>query len=121
MRGLVISLHGDDFMVFAEAKGLRRSTIFLGYAIRNALLPQLTALGLALGQIMSGVLLVEAVFRYPGLGGVLWRAIVTRDYILEQGIVLLIVVSIAVVTLILDFVYPLLDPRINVGRATHRL
>jgi len=117
MRGLVVSLRGDDFMLFADAKGLRQSTIFLRYAIRNALLPQVTGLGLALGQIVSGALLVEAVFRYPGLGGVLLRAIVTRDYILEQGIVLLIVVSIALVTLVLDLVYPLLDPRLTGARA----
>jgi peptide/nickel transport system permease protein len=104
-------------MLFADAKGLRQSTIFLRYAIRNALLPQVTGLGLALGQIVSGALLVEAVFRYPGLGGVLLRAITTRDYILEQGIVLLIVVSIALVTLVLDLVYPLLDPRLTGARA----
>jgi len=117
MRALVVSMRGDDFLVFADAKGLRQSTIFLHYAIRNALLPQVTGLGLALGQIVSGALLVEAVFRYPGLGGVLLRAIVTRDYILEQGIVLLIVVSIALVTLVLDLVYPLLDPRLTGARA----
>ena len=115
MRALVVSLHGEDFMLFAEAKGLRRPTIFLRYAIRNALLPQVTGLGLALGQIVSGVLLVEAVFRYPGVGGVLYRAIVTRDFILEQGIVLMIVLSIALMTLALDLVYPLLDPRIKMG------
>ena len=113
MRALVVSLHGEDFMMFAEAKGLRRPTIFLRYSIRNALLPQVTGLGLALGQIVSGVLLVEAVFRYPGVGGILYRAIVTRDFILEQGIVLMVVLSIALVTLALDLVYPLLDPRLT--------
>jgi peptide/nickel transport system permease protein len=100
-------------MLFAEAKGLRRPTIFLRYAIRNALLPQVTGLGLALGQIVSGALLVEAVFRYPGLGGLLLRAIVTKDYPLEQGIVLIIIMSIGLVTLLLDLAYPLLDPRLH--------
>jgi peptide/nickel transport system permease protein len=113
MRSLVISLREEDFMLFAEAKGLRRPTIFLRYAIRNALLPQVTGLGLALGQIVSGALLVEAVFRYPGLGGLLLRAIVTKDYLLEQGIVLIIIVSIGLVTLVLDLAYPLLDPRLH--------
>jgi peptide/nickel transport system permease protein len=111
MRSLVVSLEGEDFMVLAEAKGLRRATIFLRYAIRNALLPQLTGLGLALGQIVSGALLVEAVFRYPGLGGLLYRAILTRDYFLEEGIVLIIIVLIGTATLLLDLAYPLLDPR----------
>ena len=113
MRGLLVSLQGEDFMLLAEAKGLRRATIFLRYAIRNALLPQVTGLGIALGQIVSGGLLVEAVFRYPGLGGLLLRAILTKDYFLEQGIVLIIIVSIGFVTLVLDLVYPLLDPRLK--------
>jgi peptide/nickel transport system permease protein len=113
MRSLVVSLQGEDFMLLAEAKGLRRPTIFLRYAIRNALLPQLTGLGLALGQIVSGGLLVEAVFRYPGLGGLLYRAILTRDYFLEEGIVLIIIVLIGTATLLLDLAYPLLDPRIR--------
>ena len=113
MRGLLVSLQGEDFMLFAEAKGLRRATVFVRYAIRNALLPQVTGLGIALGQIVSGGLLVEAVFRYPGLGGLLLRAILTKDYFLEQGIVLIIIVSIGFVTLVLDLVYPLLDPRLK--------
>jgi len=115
MRGSVVSLEGEDFMLLAEAKGLRRSTVFMRYTLRNAMLPQVTALGIALGQIVSGALLVEAVFRYPGLGGLLLRAILTRDYFLEQGIVLVIVVSIAAVTLVLDLAYPFLDPRVRVA------
>jgi peptide/nickel transport system permease protein len=113
MRSLLISLKGEDFMLLAEAKGLRRATIFLRYAIRNALLPQVTGLGIALGQIVSGGLLVEAIFKYPGLGGLLLRAILTKDYFLEQGIVLIIIVSIGFVTLVLDLAYPLLDPRLK--------
>ena len=100
-------------MMMAEAKGLRRSTLFGRYVLRNALLAQVTALGIALGQIISGALLVEAVFRYPGLGGLLLRAILTRDYFLEQGIVLIVVVSIAAATLVLDLLYPVLDPRLR--------
>jgi len=113
MRSLIVSLQGEDFMLLAEAKGLRRLTVFVRYAIRNALLSQVTGLGLALGQIVSGGLLVEAVFHYPGLGGLLLRAILTKDYFLEQGIVLIIIVSIGFVTFLLDLVYPLLDPRLK--------
>jgi len=113
MRSLIVSLRGEDFILLAQAKGLRRLTIFLRYTIRNALLPQVTGLGMALGQIVSGGLLVEAVFRYPGLGGLLLRAILTKDYSLEQGIVLIIIVSIGFATLVLDLVYPLLDPRLQ--------
>jgi peptide/nickel transport system permease protein len=113
MRSLVVSLKGEDFMLFAEAKGLRHPTIFLRYGMRNALLPQLTGLGLALGQIISGALLVEAVFRYPGLGGLLLRAVLTRDFQLEQGIVLIVVLTIGLAMLLLDLSYPLLDPRLT--------
>jgi peptide/nickel transport system permease protein len=119
MRSLLVSLRGEDFMLLAEAKGLRRLTIFLRYSIRNALLPQVTGLGIALGQIVSGGLLVEAVFRYPGLGGLLLRAILTRDFLLAQGIVLIVIVSIGLVTLVLDLLYPLLDPRLtHLGQPT---
>jgi peptide/nickel transport system permease protein len=117
MRGLVVSLDGEDYILLAEAKGLKSSTLFVRYVLRNAMLPQVTALGIALGQIVSGGLLVEAVFRYPGLGGLLLRAILTRDYPLEQGIVLVVVVSIAAATLVLDIVYPVLDPRVRRGVA----
>lgn len=113
MRSLVVSLDGEDFLSFASAKGLRRITIFNRYALRNALPAQLTGLGLALGQIVTGGLLVEAIFRYPGLGGLLYRAILTRDYFLEQGIVLIVVISISTATLVLDLIYPLLDPRLT--------
>jgi peptide/nickel transport system permease protein len=113
MRSLTVALQGEDYMLFAEAKGLLRATVFLRYAIRNSLLPQVTGLALALGQIVSGGLLVEAVFHYPGLGGLLLRAILTRDYFLEEGIVLVIIVSIALATFLLELVYPLLDPRVR--------
>ncbi|MBV9170027.1 MAG: ABC transporter permease [Chloroflexi bacterium] len=113
MRALVVSLDGEDFLTFAHAKGLKRLTIFVRYAIRNAIPAQLTALSITLAQIATGGLLVEAIFRYPGLGGLLYRAILARDYFLEQGIVLMIVISISLATLILDLVYPLLDPRLT--------
>jgi peptide/nickel transport system permease protein len=115
MRALVVGFDGEDFLLFAEAKGLRSWTIFVRYALRNALLPQLTGLGIALGQIVSGAVLVEAVFHYPGLGGLLYRAILTRDFNLEQGVVLVIIVSIALAALAIDLAYPLIDPRVSAG------
>ena len=68
MRGMMVTTQGEDYVTFAEAKGLRSSTIFLRYCVRNALLPQTTALALALGQIVSGAVLVEVIFGYPGIG-----------------------------------------------------
>jgi peptide/nickel transport system permease protein len=85
--------------------------------VRNALLPQTTALALALGEILSGAVLVEVVFGYPGIGSVLYNAIKDFDYYLIQGIVFTIVLSIGLMTLLVDLMYPLLDPRIRYGKA----
>jgi peptide/nickel transport system permease protein len=117
MRALVVSIHGEDYMLFAEAKGLRQRSLFLRYAVRNALLPQTTALALALGQLVSGAVLVEAVFSYPGIGSLLSKAIRDSDYNLVQGIVFIVILSIGLATFILDLVYPLLDPRVDYRRA----
>jgi peptide/nickel transport system permease protein len=75
MRGMMVTTMGEDYVTFAEAKGLRSSTIFLRYCVRNAILPQTTALALALGQILSGAVLVEVIFGYPGIGALLFQAI----------------------------------------------
>ena len=97
--------------------GLRSRTIFGQYAIRNALLPQVTALALALGQIVSGAVLVEVIFGYPGIGTMLYQAIRGSDYYLVQGIVFIVIVAIGFATFILDIIYPLLDPRITYRKA----
>jgi peptide/nickel transport system permease protein len=116
MRGLMVTTQGDDYMIFAEAKGLRGRTIFLRYAVRNALLPQMTALALALGGIVSGAVLVEVIFQYPGVGSLLYQAVRSSDFFMIQGVVFMIIVSIGVATLILDLIYPRLDPRISYAR-----
>lgn len=117
MRGMMVTVDGEDYMTFAEASGLKGRTLFFGYAIRNALLPQTTSLGLALGQVLSGAILVEVVFSYPGIGTVLYHAIRQFDYFLLQGIVFTIILGVTLATLILDLIYPLLDPRISYQRA----
>ena len=116
MRGMMVTTQGEDYVLFAEAKGLRRSTIFLWYCVRNAILPQTTALALALGNILSGAVLVEVIFGYPGVGTILFHAIRENDHFLIQGIVFTIIVALGVATLILDVIYPLLDPRISYRR-----
>jgi peptide/nickel transport system permease protein len=113
MRGLMVLGLEDNHIIFAEAKGLRGSRIFFRYAVRNVLLPQVTALAIALGQIISGAILVEVVFGYPGLGTLLLKAVSGFDYNLISGIVFIIILIIAISTLIVDLVYPLLDPRIT--------
>jgi peptide/nickel transport system permease protein len=116
MRGVMVSTQGEDYLLFAEAKGLKSRTIFLRYAIRNALLPQLTALALALGNIISGAVLVEVIFQYPGVGSLLYQSIRASDFYMIQGVVFIIIVAIGLATLLLDLIYPLIDPRISYAR-----
>jgi peptide/nickel transport system permease protein len=116
MRAMMVTTRGEDYMIFAEAKGLSERTLFFRYAVRNAILPQVTGLALVLGYLISGAVLVEVVFQYPGIGTLLWRAIRETDYFLVQGIVFFSIVTIALATLILDIIYPLLDPRITYER-----
>jgi peptide/nickel transport system permease protein len=113
MRAMMVSVSGEDFMIYAEAKGLKSKRIFLGYAMRNALLPQTTTLALSLGTILSGALLVEIVFGYAGMGAVLFKAVTAFDYFTIYGVVFFIIVGVAFATLVLDLTYPLLDPRIR--------
>lgn len=113
MRGMLVSVLGDDYITLATAKGLKPRRIFLRYGMRNALLPQTTKLAMALGHIVSGAILVEVIFSYPGIGFRLYQAIQSKDYFVIQGIVLLLSVSIAVAMFILDLIYPLIDPRIT--------
>lgn len=113
MRGMMVSVLGEDYITLADAKGLKPKRIFLWYGMRNALLPQVTRLALNLGHIVSGAILVEVIFSYPGLGFRLYQAIQSKDYFVIQGIVLLLSVSIAIAMFILDLIYPLIDPRIT--------
>jgi peptide/nickel transport system permease protein len=117
MRAMMVTTQGEDYTNFADAKGLLPRTIFFHYAIRNAVLPQATALALVLGQLLSGAVLVEVIFGYPGIGTVLFQAIRGSDFFLVQGIIFVVIISIGLSTLILDLIYPLLDPRITYQRA----
>ncbi|MCB0083435.1 MAG: ABC transporter permease [Caldilineaceae bacterium] len=113
MRGMMISGLGEDYITFAEAKGLKDGEIFYRYALRNALLPQTTSLALSLGYIVSGAVLVEVVFGYPGVGTVLYQAIRLFDYFVIYGVVMILILAIGLATLVMDLLYPLLDPRIT--------
>jgi peptide/nickel transport system permease protein len=116
MRGMMITTAGEDYMILAEAKGLSPSRVFWLYGVRNSILPQVTALALTLGAIVGGSLLVEYIFAYPGVGYLLYQGIVTSDYTLIQGIVFMLIFVTATAVLILDLLYPLIDPRITFER-----
>jgi peptide/nickel transport system permease protein len=111
MRSSMITTLGEDYVTFAEANGLRPSTIALRYAARNAILPNLTSFGLALGGVVGGSLLVERVFSYPGLGFLLFNAVINQDYPLMQALFLMITLSVLVANFIVDLLYGVLDPR----------
>ena len=116
MRGMLVTVLGEDFITFADAKGVRKMRLFLNYAVRNVMLPQATTLAMSLGTVVTGATLVEAMFGYPGLGSVLEDAIRGFDYNLIQGCVFFLIVGIALTTFVLDLIYPLLDPRIRYGK-----
>ena len=115
MRSLIVANRGEDYILWAEAKGLPGRRIFWAYAFRNALLPQATGLALSLGHIVGGAIITEAIFAYPGLGWVLYNAIKSLDFPVIQGSVLLLIFSVAVANFIIDVAYPFIDPRIRSG------
>lgn len=117
MRGMMVTVQGEDFMTFAETLGLKDRRRFLQYGLRNAILPQMTLLALSLGHVLTGSILVELVFGYPGVGQQLYRAIQHFDYFVIYGIVFVLICSIALAMLVMDLIYPLLDPRVRYAGA----
>lgn len=113
MKLLVQNINAESFAQYAKLGGVTEGRIVSKYIIRNALLPQITGLALSLGQVFSGALITEIVFGYPGLGMLLYRAIVNGDYNLIMGITVLSIVGITTAILVLDLTYPLLDPRVR--------
>jgi peptide/nickel transport system permease protein len=114
-RSLVVSILGEDYLIYAQSKGLPNRHIFLNYVLRNAMLPQITALAISLGFIVNGALLIETLFNYPGLGTLLVRAISILDYNTIQGIILISIVAVLTANLLIDLALPLVDPRIRTG------
>ena len=113
MRGMGITIQGEDYVNFAEHKGLTPFRIFRDYYLRNTLLPQTTGLALALGTVVTSAIVVESIFGLPGIGTALNEAIRSNDYPVIYGIVLFITVAIATLMALMEFIYPLLDPRIK--------
>lgn len=113
MRGMGVTIQGEDYVNFAEHKGLDGYTIFKDYFLRNALLPQATGLALALGTVVSSAIVIESQFGLPGLGRVLDAAIRSNDFLVIYGVVLFVTIAVATLMVLMEFVYPLLDPRIR--------
>lgn len=115
MRNVMVSVLADDYVTMAEAKGLKQARIMFRYAARNALLPGVTGFGIALGAVLSGQILIETVFSYPGLGFMLIYAVNGRDYPLMQGLFMMITMGILAANFLVDILYTRLDPRVRAG------
>jgi peptide/nickel transport system permease protein len=111
MRNVMISTLGEDYVLLADAKGLPRRRVTFSYAARNALLPNMAGFALSLGFIVSGAILTEVVFSYPGMGYVLFEAVTNEDFPLMQGIFLMITILVLLANLFADVIYVALDPR----------
>ena len=114
MRNMIIYELEADYSHYLEALGAPRRLV-RRYAFRNAFLPQLTGLALALGVIVAGALVTEIVFSYPGLGYLILQAINNQDFFLIQGAFLFIIVGVLLANFLIDVVYVLVDPRTRVG------
>jgi peptide/nickel transport system permease protein len=113
MRNTMVSTLAEDYVLMAEAKGLARWRIMLVYAARNAILPNITSFALSLGFVVSGSLLTEIVFNYPGIGYALVQGVDNKDYPVIQGLFLIITVAVLVANFFADLVYVILDPRVR--------
>ena len=111
MRNTMVGVLGEDFVAYARARGLPPGRVWLHYAARNAALPNLTGFGMALGFVLSGALLTEIVFAYPGQGYLLITAVRSQDYPLLQGLFLSITVAVLAANWLVDVATVLLDPR----------
>jgi peptide/nickel transport system permease protein len=111
MRNVMITTIGEDYVLAAQAKGLPNRRVVVSYAMRNALLPQLQGFGLALGFVVSGAIVMEIVFSYPGIGLLLLNAVTSNDYPLMQAVFLVITFAVLLANLIVDLIIVIADPR----------
>ena len=111
-RAAMLEVLHEDYIRTARAKGLSNWGVIMRHAIRNALIPIVTVLGIQFGRLLGGAVIVESVFAWPGVGRMVLQAVLNRDYLLVQGTLLLLVVAFILINLIVDILYGVLDPRI---------
>ncbi|MEM2969380.1 MAG: ABC transporter permease [Candidatus Bathyarchaeia archaeon] len=115
MRNNMVDTLREDYILTAEAKGLKEKAVMFRHAARNALLPFITGIAISFGRIASGFILIEIVFSYPGMGLLVWDAISQRDFPLLQGVLILTTILVLATNFITDILYSRLDPRIRIG------
>lgn len=116
MRNMMVATLAEDYVLAAEARGLRPRTVMWGYAARNAVIPTVSGFAISLGFVVSGALAMEIVFSYPGIGYNLLAAVSNEDYPLMQGIFLVITMAVLAANLVMDLLHGVLDPRTRAGR-----
>jgi peptide/nickel transport system permease protein len=115
-RSEMLNVLSENYITTAHAKGISERRVLYGHALRNALLPVVTIIGTDLGMLLSGAVLTETVFAYPGLGTLTLEVLSARDYPVLMGLFLLISIAVAVMNFLTDITYPLIDPRIKYSR-----
>jgi peptide/nickel transport system permease protein len=115
IRSAMLEVLSEDYVRTARAKGLRANAVVRRHALRNALIPVITVLGIQLGRLLGGAVIVEAVFAWPGMGRLVVQAITSRDYIVVQGTLLLLVTVFILINLLVDIAYGFIDPRVRVS------
>jgi len=114
MRSSLIDVLSEDYILTARAKGLNSTQILRDHALKNAMLPLVTVIAINLGFTVAGVIQIESVFSWPGLGSAIFEAVIRRDFPMLQGAFLLIAVTVILANLLADLTYTFLDPRVNV-------
>jgi peptide/nickel transport system permease protein len=118
LRAGMLDVLNADYIRTARAKGLAAAMVLVRHAMRNALIPFMTVLGVQMGYLLGGTVITESVFALPGVGRLVLNAILNRDYQVAVGIILLIAAAFVLVNLIVDLLYPILDPRVRLGQST---
>jgi peptide/nickel transport system permease protein len=116
MRNTMVTTLSEDYVLMAQAKGLSERRVMVHYAARNAILPSVTSFSISLGLVVSGSLLTEIVFNYPGIGFALYNAVQGDDYALVEGCFLVIALAVLIANFLSELIYALLDPRVRQGR-----
>jgi peptide/nickel transport system permease protein len=112
-RAAMLEVLGQDYIRTAKAKGLRQSLVFVKHALRNALIPILTVVGISFAVLLAGAIVIEVVFNLPGVGRLVMQSILRRDYPVIQGVILFIATTYVMVNMLVDLVYAWVDPRIR--------
>jgi peptide/nickel transport system permease protein len=117
LRASLLDVLHADYVRTSRAKGLRERSVLLRHAVRNALIPFTTVLGVQMGYLLGGTVIAESVFALPGIGRLVLTAVLNRDYQVATGIIFLIATAFVLINLVVDMIYPILDPRVRLARS----